>query len=225
MVAGEGAPTAVLFDIDGTLVDSNYLHVHAWSLALADLGHPVDDWRIHAGIGMDSSKLLDALLGNEKDRLGEKASDGHSERYSSLADELRPFQDARALLQAVAARGVRVVLATSAPEDELKKLRAALDSEDALYAVTSADDVETAKPEPDVVTVALQKAGVEPGSAIMVGDTVWDIEAASKAGVRCIAVKSGGIGAAELRDAGAIEVYDDVAALLAALDSSAIATL
>ncbi|GGF40295.1 HAD family hydrolase [Subtercola lobariae] len=215
----------MLFDIDGTLVDSNYLHVHAWSLALADLSHPVDDWRIHAGIGLDSAKLLDALLGDEVDRLGDKASDGHSERYASLATELRPFAHARELLFAVADRGVRVVLATSAPEDELKKLRAALDSEDALHAVTSADDVETAKPEPDVITVALEKAGVAADRALMVGDTVWDVAASALAGVRCIGVKSGGIGADELRDAGAIAVYDDVAALLDALDSSPIADL
>jgi HAD superfamily hydrolase (TIGR01509 family) len=199
--------------------------VHAWSLALAGLGHPVDDWRIHAGIGMDSAKLLDSLLGENAERLGEKASEGHSERYASLAPSLRPFAHARDLLFAVAEHDVRVVLATSAPEPELKKLRAALDSERALYAVTSADDVESAKPDPDLISVALEKAGVRAENAIMVGDTVWDVEASARAGVRCIAVRSGGIGADELRESGAIAVYDDVAALFGQLSGSPIAEL
>ncbi|MDF2442539.1 MAG: hypothetical protein JWR01_742 [Subtercola sp.] len=223
--AGAGSPAAVLFDIDGTLVDSNYLHVFAWSLALNDVGHRVDDWRIHSLIGMDSTGLKAELLGDEADRLGKAASDAHSSRYAALSGELRPFAGARDLLAACAARGLRVVLATSAPEDELKKLRAALDCEDSLYAVTSSEDVETAKPEPDLVQVALQKAGVDASRAVMVGDTVWDVEAAARAGVRCIGVRSGGIGAAALRDAGAVAVYDDVAALLAALDESLLADL
>ncbi|MCU1481576.1 MAG: family hydrolase [Subtercola sp.] len=211
----------MLFDIDGTLVDSNYLHVEAWSTGLAGLGHPVADWRVHAAIGMDSSKLLEAVLGDQADDLGEAASDAHSEQYAALVDRLRPFDGARALLRAVSDAGVRVVLATSAPEDELKKLRDTLDSEDALYAVTSSEDVETAKPEPDVIAVALEKAGVDAAAAVMVGDTVWDAEAAARAGVRFIGVKSGGIGELELRDAGAIEVYDDAAALLAAFTAGA----
>src|ERR1700709_1836342 len=102
---------AVLFDIDGTLIDSNYLHVDAWSLALSELGPPVDDWRIHAAIGMDSSKLLESLLGDDAEALGEKASAAHSERYSHLSHELRPFARARELLFAAAENGLRVVLA------------------------------------------------------------------------------------------------------------------
>ncbi|RFA08872.1 HAD family hydrolase [Subtercola boreus] len=223
--APSGDPAAVLFDIDGTLIDSNYLHVFAWSLALNDVGHRVDDWRIHASIGMDSSKLKDELLGADAERLGEAATDAHSARYADLTGELRPFAGARDLLAACAARGLRVVLATSAPEDELKKLREALDAEDSLHAVTSADDVETAKPEPDVVRVALERAGVDASRAVMVGDTVWDVEAAARAGVSCIGVLSGGIGAAALREAGAVAVYDDVAALLAGFDESPLAAL
>ncbi|MEA9986756.1 MULTISPECIES: HAD family hydrolase [Subtercola] len=219
------SPGAVLFDIDGTLVDSNYLHVFAWSRALLSLGHPVDDWRVHAAIGMDSSKLLEALLGDDSDELGSRAKDAHTEQYSKFTDELRPFEGARELLAAVSARGVRVVLATSAPEDELENLRAVLDSDDALYAVTSSEDVETAKPEPDLITVALEKAGVAAGQAVMVGDTVWDIEAATRAGVRCVAVLSGGVGRAALLDAGAVAVYDDAAALLAGLDESPLGAL
>ena len=220
-----GEPAAVLFDIDGTLVDSNYLHVFAWSMALNDVGHRVDDWRIHAAIGMDSSKLKESLLGDDAERLDEAATEAHRARDGELSGELRPFAGARELIEECSNRGLRVVLATSAPEDELKKLRKALDSDDLYYAVTSSEDVETAKPEPDVVQVALSKGGVDSSRAIMVGDTVWDIEAASKAGVRCIGVMSGGIGPAELTAAGAIAVYNDVAALLGAFDDSPLSTL
>ncbi|BDZ46432.1 hypothetical protein GCM10025866_23410 [Naasia aerilata] len=118
--------------------------------------------------------------------------------------------------------GLRVVLATSAPEDELKILRGVLDVDDAVSEVTSAEDVGTAKPEPDIIEVAIGKADVGPDEAVIVGDSVWDVEAAGRAGVAAIGVLSGGFGAAELRDAGAVEVYDDVAALLANLESSVI---
>lgn len=223
--ARPGESAAVLFDIDGTLVDSNYLHVFAWSMALNDVGHRVDDWRIHAAIGMDSSKLKEALLGDDAEHLDEAATDAHSEHYDKLSSELRPFAGARDLLQKCADRGLRVVLATSAPEDELKKLRAALDSDDVYYSVTSSEDVETAKPEPDIVKEALSKGEVDASHAIMVGDTVWDIAAASKAGVHCIGVQSGGIGAAELTAAGAVAVYTDVADLLEHFDESPLAAL
>lgn len=214
--------TAALFDIDGTLIDSNYLHVEAWGRALAKAGAPTDAWRIHRCIGMDSQKLLDTLLGSDSAELGERAKALHGVYYGELTDRLRAFDGARALLAALAQRGVTVVLATSAPEDELAELRRVLDVEHALADVTSSGDVETAKPDPGIVQSALEKAGAAPEDAVFVGDTVWDIEAAARAGVRCIAVTSGGIAEAELREAGAIEVYEDVAALLRALDSSAL---
>lgn len=219
------SPSAVLFDIDGTLVDSNYLHVQAWEKAVDGVGRSVDSWRIHAAIGKDSSLLMEAILPGADEETAEKASDLHSLHYKELAQRLEPLSGARDLIRAVAERGVRVVLATSAPEDELKLLREILDVEDQLFAVTSSEDVETAKPRPDIVQVALERAGVDAERAVFVGDTVWDVEAAAKAGVATIGVRSGGIGAAELRDAGAVEVYDDAADILANLGSSAIAGL
>lgn len=216
---------AVLFDVDGTLIDSNYLHVSAWSAAMDAVERPAPAWRIHRAIGMDSSKLLVRLLGDDADELGDRAKQVHKDEYARFASELRPFGSARDLLQAIHDRGLQVVLATSAPDDELARLREALDSEHVISHVTSSADVESAKPEPDVVQVALDRAGVPAGRAILIGDAVWDAKASERAGVPCIGLLSGGIGPGELRDAGASTVYDDAADLLAHLDESPIAGL
>lgn len=211
---------AVLLDIDGTLVDTNYLHVDAWLRAFADIGHPVDAWRIHAAIGMDSGKLLEALLGDDAERLGDDAKQRHSVHYAKDEDRIRAFQHAKALLDELARRDLKVVLATSSPPEEFSMTTKVLDAGEAVLTATTSSDVETAKPEPDVVHVALQKAGVDAADAVMVGDAVWDVEAAAKAGVRCIGVRTGGVSGKDLQDAGAIAVYEDVAALLAGLDDS-----
>ncbi|MCU1442931.1 MAG: family hydrolase [Cryobacterium sp.] len=219
------ARPAVLFDIDGTLIDSNYLHIDAWGRAFAAVDHPVDAWRIHRAIGMDSGKLMDALVGEESERIGAEAKRLHSEYMKETASLLRPFRRTRDLLRMIRARDVQVVLATSAPADELERLLLALDCDDAISAVTSAEDVEQAKPEPDVIHSALRKAHVPADRAVMVGDAVWDITAAARAGVQCVAVQAGGTGRAELTEAGAIAVYDDVASLLDGVDSSPLARL
>jgi HAD superfamily hydrolase (TIGR01509 family) len=215
--------SAVLFDIDGTLVDSNYVHIAAWSKALAQLGQPVDSWRIHRAIGMGSAKLLDALLNERAPELGERAKDLHHRYFLDAAPQLRAFAGASDLVRAVSARGLSVVLATSAPDDELEVLKKVLQLDDAVAHATSASDVESAKPEPDIVQAALAKAQASASAAIMVGDAVWDVQAATRAGVPCIAVCSGGTGPLELREAGAVAVYDDTAELLAQLDASLLA--
>jgi HAD superfamily hydrolase (TIGR01509 family) len=215
-------PGAVLFDIDGTLVDSNYLHVHAWVLSFAEVGRPVDAWRVHRSIGKGSPLLIADLLGDDDDvdRLAERIQEGHSTRYAELAGRLRAFDGARELVRAVAARGAVTVLATSASPDELERLLTVLDLEDVLDAVTSAEDVEEAKPDPELVRTALEEAGVEPLRAVFVGDAVWDVAAAARAGVPCVGLRSGGTSAAELTEAGAVAVYDDPAHLLRELDTS-----
>jgi HAD superfamily hydrolase (TIGR01509 family) len=209
------APKAVLFDIDGTLVDSNYLHVDAWTRAFEKVGHPVDTWRIHRSIGLDSAKLVEALLDDKADELGDDAKELHTELYAQLTDRLRPLPGAVDLLHALADAGIRVVLATSAPKSELDILLDVLDSGDALYATTSSDDVGTAKPEPDIVEVALDRAGTDASEALFVGDAVWDVEASGRAGVGAIGVRTGGVSSGELMDAGALQVFDDAAAILA----------
>jgi HAD superfamily hydrolase (TIGR01549 family) len=215
--------SAVLFDIDGTLVDSNYVHVATWSKALAELGQPVDSWRIHRAIGMDSAKLLDALLNERAGDLGEQAKELHHRYFLDAAPQLRAFAGATDLIRAVQRGGLRVVLATSAPDDELQVLRKVLQVGESEVPATSASDVASAKPEPDIVEAALEKADAAASAAIMVGDTVWDVESATRAGVSCLTVCSGGTGALELRDAGAVAVYDDAADLLAHLDASPLA--
>jgi HAD superfamily hydrolase (TIGR01509 family) len=220
----DAVPSAVLLDIDGTLVDSNFLHVHAWTLAFAEAGHPVDAWRIHRRIGMGSGRLLDELLGDDADRLADDVKERHAVRYAELADQLRPFAGARDLLRTLADRGLRVVLSTSAAPEEVEKLRAVLDVDDVVQ-VTGAEDVEEAKPEPDLVQAALELAGVPAERAVFVGDSVWDVEAAGRAGVVCVGVLSGGTSEAELRDAGAATVVEDAAALLRGLDATPLGAL
>ncbi|CAD6007003.1 HAD family hydrolase [Agreia sp. COWG] len=236
------APKAVLFDIDGTLVDSNYLHVDAWSRAFEQVGHPVDTWRIHRSIGLDSDRLIEDLLGDDRgsaggdhgegsgegsdagagsdasegDDLGDRAKQLHTDIYAEMNDRLRPLPGAVELLRALHEAGVRVVLATSAPKNELDVLTGVLDCDDAIHATTSSDDVDTAKPEPDIVNIALERAGVTAAEALFVGDAVWDMKAAGRAGVRSIGVRTGGFGADELIEAGAIDVFDDAAAVLRA---------
>jgi len=216
---------AVLFDIDGTLVDSNYLHVQAWSEALTDLGSPVDSWRIHRAIGMDSQLLLRTLLGDSTDRLGDQAKEGHNRKYAELSDQLRTFAGARDLLAAIAARDLQVVLATSAPQEELSRLLEVLAAGERTAHVTSAENAESAKPDPGILEVALGKAGTSAERAVMVGDSVWDGEAAARAGVKFIGLRSGGSPSADLEKAGAVAVYDDPQDLLTRLDSSLLARL
>ena len=214
----------VLFDVDGTLVDSNYLHVAAWLQALRRNGF--DETRgaaIHAGVGMGAGLLLETLLGEDVDQ--EPLKDAHAEAYRELWPYLRPFPGAVDLVKEVRRRGAESVLATSATEEEVEALRRTLDCDDAISAITSSADVEEAKPAPDIFQTALSKSGLEPESCVVVGDTRWDVEAATKAGVPCVAVLSGGVAEAVLRDAGAKEVYDDAAALLAAFDESLLGQL
>jgi HAD superfamily hydrolase (TIGR01509 family) len=210
--------SAALFDIDGTLVDSNFLHVDAWQRAFDEMGERVDAWRIHRSIGLDSAKLLRSLVGERDQDWDTNAKDLHSKLYRESAHRLRPFDRAADLLRALSDRGVRVVLATSAPEDELELLLEVLDAGDAVHATTSADDVEQAKPDPGILEVALERADVTPSQAIMFGDAVWDLKAAARAHVRSVGVLSGGTGGEELTDAGAFAVFDDAAGVLAGLD-------
>jgi HAD superfamily hydrolase (TIGR01509 family) len=219
------SPGAVLFDIDGTLVDSSYVHINAWLHAFRAVGRPVDGWRIHRGQGMGSSELLAALLGEPSDEVSSQAKQHHSERYRQSSELLRAFDGARDVVAAVAQRGATVVLATSAAPDELELLRSVLDIDDAVAKITAAEDVEAAKPEPDLIHTALQQAGVTADRAVYVGDTVWDVKGCGKAGVACVGVLTGGISAAELTEAGAIAVYEDCRALLRELDTSPLAAV
>lgn len=224
-MSAQNAVPAVLFDIDGTLVDSNYLHVFAWLKAFDAEGMPVSAWRVHRGIGMDGTSLVRSLADDASQDTLDRLKDGHSRFYKECSSLLALLPGARDLLSWVASKGLQVVLATSAPEDELATLREILDCEDLISAVTSSEDVDTAKPKPDIVQVALDRAGVTAENAVFVGDAVWDCEAAKRAGVPSIGLLSGGSSRAELLEAGASVVYEDAGDLLAHMDSTAIGEL
>ncbi|MBV9380154.1 MAG: HAD family hydrolase [Streptosporangiaceae bacterium] len=210
------AVTAVLFDVDGSLVDSNYLHVVTWWEAFSQAGHHVPMARIHRAIGMGSDQLLDGLLPADRDKGADDAiRAAHGALYSTYWTRLRPLPGAAGLLRACKRHGLRVVLASSADEREFRVLRAALDAEDAVDAATSSADAERSKPAPDIVQVALDKAKVPPGEAVFVGDSVWDVQACQKAGVPCIGLLSGGTGHDELAGAGAVRVFTGPDDLLA----------
>ncbi|WP_336707401.1 HAD family hydrolase [Oerskovia sp. USHLN155] len=215
---------SVLLDADGTLVDSTYLHVDAWMRAFALVGVRVQAWRVHRAIGMGSPQLVASLVGDdEAERLRDQVSDYHEALYLDVAGRVRPLRGARELVVEIARRGARPVLATSAAPAELERLRATLDIDEHLFAITSSKDVTTAKPDPELVHTALERAGTAPERTIMLGDAVWDVIAARRAGIECVAVRTGGIGADELRDAGALAVYEDITALLDDLDDSPLA--
>lgn len=209
---------AVLFDVDGTLLDTNYFHTIAWWRALRDAGEDVPMSRIHPLIGMGSDQLLEDLLGEEREGL----SDVHAKYYKPYKEELlHAFPRAADLLAAVAKRGAQVVLATSSKEEDLDKLLDALGAEDDVIAdIVHGDLVGSSKPAPDIFAVALDHLDLDPEQTIVVGDTKWDIEAAGKLGIDVVAVLTGGTTRADLKDAGAVAVYEDVAELLDQLDDS-----
>ncbi|WP_030323038.1 HAD family hydrolase [Streptomyces sp. NRRL B-3229] len=215
---------AAVFDVDGTLVDTNHLHVTTWWEALRQAGHQVPMHAVHRAIGLGSEDLVAHLLGDDRDKDQDaELSAAHKALYGQYFDRLPALRDAGRLLRRLDHEGWRVVLATSAGGAELSALRRAIDADDAIMATASADDVEEGKPAPEPVEHALELAGVPAENAVFVGDTVWDMQAGSRAGVRCVGVLCGGIPRADLEEAGAQAIYDDPAHLLADLADSFLA--
>ncbi|MGW3495629.1 HAD family hydrolase [Streptomyces sp. NPDC001020] len=215
---------AAVFDVDGTLVDTNHLHVTTWWEAFRQAGHRVPMHAIHRSVGLGSTDLIAHLLGEERDKEQDAGlSAAHTALYAQYFDRLPVFRDAGRLLRRLHEEDWRVVLATSASGPELSALRRAIDADDAIAATASSDDVEEGKPAPEPVEHALELAGVPVERAVFVGDTVWDMKAGSRAGVGCVAVLCGGIPRADLEQAGAKAVYDDPAHLLASLADSPLA--
>jgi HAD superfamily hydrolase (TIGR01509 family) len=216
---------AVLYDIDGTLVDSNDMHVLAWMSAFKSIGVEFDRATIHDQIGKGTDMLVPTLLPD----LDEDAQESLGETHGAIfkAEHLggvKPFPGAHDLLARSHAAGQRVVLASSASSEELDHYLNLLDARDIVDTTTSSDDVENTKPAPDIFATALKKLGdVDPTEVIVVGDTPYDIEAAGKCGIAAIGVRSGGFADEVLREAGAVALYDDVAALLADYDASPLA--
>jgi HAD superfamily hydrolase (TIGR01509 family) len=212
-----GNKPGVLFDVDGTLLDTNYLHVLAWWQALRDAGHEgISMAAVHRAIGIASAELVDHLLGRED----EQAVEAHSKRYEPLKDQIKPFPEAAKLLRRCSDNGLVVVLATSGKEEDLEWMQPAIGAEDAVTGATTSADVGSAKPAPDLLSVAVEQHGLDPTATVVVGDTVWDVESARRADLPCIALTCGGISRQELSEAGADEVYDDPADLLASFEKS-----
>lgn len=216
----------VLFDMDGTLVDSSYFHTLAWWQAFRQQGHDVPMASIHHYVGMGGDRLVDSLLPEGRDKNADaEILASHAALYASNWPALRAFDGARDLLAQCHAGGLAVALASSARTQDLLATRKALGADAHIHAATSANDAKESKPAPDILVAALEAVNVSPADAVYVGDAVWDMQAAAALGMPAIALTCGGTSAAELRDAGAIQVYAGPRDLLENLQDSAIGAL
>jgi HAD superfamily hydrolase (TIGR01509 family) len=211
----------VLFDVDGTLVDTNYLHTLAWWRAFRDAGEWVPMNAIHRLVGMGGDHLVEELLGHDCPQ----AVAARPVHYKELVGDAKAFPRAGELLHRLHDLGVTVVLATSAPAAELETLLGILGATDAIDAQTTADDVESSKPSPEVFLSAIKAGGVDPARVLAIGDSVWDVQAARAAGIGCVTVESGGFSQHELSEAGSLQVYRDVGELLDQLFTSPLSTI
>ena len=215
-------PHAAILDVDGTLVDTNYHHALAWYRAFRRHRIVLPLWRIHRHIGMGGDQLVAALCGDRtEEEKGDDVRDAEKVLYSELIGEVEPLKGARELIEDLKDRGHAVVLASSAKEDEVDHYLDLLDARELADDWTTSADVDQTKPEPDLVKAAMEKAGN--GDAVMVGDTTWDVEAAGRAGIESVTVRTGGFSAAELRDAGAVAVFDSIEELREALGDTPLA--
>jgi HAD superfamily hydrolase (TIGR01549 family) len=206
----------LVLDVDGTLVDTNYHHAIAWFRAFRRSDVTVPIWRIHRAIGMGGDQLVPTVAGEDvEDRLGDTVRDAWKKEVDSILDEVRPIEGARELLEAARDAGYIVVLASSGKPDHVDRYLDLLDARELAHDWTSSADVSETKPEPDLIEVALRKAGAS--EAVVVGDSVWDCQAAQRIGLPCVAVRTGGFGEQELLDNGASRVYDELAQLRADL--------
>jgi len=206
------APPAAILDVDGTLVDTNYQHALAWYRAFRQHGVVLPIWRIHRHIGMGGDQLVASLVSEAFDEeQGDDVRAAEKALYLSLIDEVQPLEGARELITDLRESGHAVVLASSAKSDEVDHYLELLDARGVVDGWTSSADVESTKPEPDLVAAAVEKAGG--GKAIMVGDSTWDCESAKRAGLKSIGVLMGGFSERELLDAGAECVFDSLVAL------------
>jgi HAD superfamily hydrolase (TIGR01509 family) len=217
-----GRPRAALFDVDGTLVDTNDLHAAAWREACLHFGldRPVDEIRWQIGKGGDN--LLPALFPDLGDAQVEEIEAFRGELFKrDFLPRAVPFPGVRELFERIVESGTRVVLASSAGKEEVHYHLGLLACEDLVSATTTRDDVESSKPCPDIFEAALAKvAPLEAGDVAVVGDTPWDVKAAGKAGIRAVGFRSGGFPEDALRETGACEIYDGPADLLARFETS-----
>jgi HAD superfamily hydrolase (TIGR01509 family) len=217
-------PKAVIFDVDGTLVDSVDLHAHAWVDAFRDYGHCVDFTEVRAQIGKGGDELMPVFLSEAE--LKEYGEELENHRRQILKEKYLPkvkgFPKVRQLFERLLKDGKKIVLASSAKQDELQTYKKAAGIENLIRAETSADDADRSKPHPDIFEEALERLAVRSEEAIVIGDTPYDAEAAGKAGLRTIGLLCGGWGEDDLKNAGCIAIYRDPAHLLKAYDQSSL---
>jgi HAD superfamily hydrolase (TIGR01509 family) len=217
-----GQQPAVLLDVDGTLVDSNYFHAIAWYRAFRQHDRTPTFNEIHRLIGMGADQMLERLAGDGDQ---EQLEDAWAKEFAELRDEIQPTPGAADLVRALHERGLTTVYATSGKPDDVEALRKVIGANEYVDQAVNSSEVDASKPAPDIFELAMERAGVSADQAIVIGDTRWDIEAAAACGLRCVVVTTGGISEAELREAGAIAVYDSPEHLLKELDDSPVARL
>ena len=202
-------PLTAIFDIDGTLVDTNYQHALAWYRAFREHGVVMPVWRIHRAIGIGSDRIVEMLAGEEiEQELGETLRAAEGPLYGEMIGEVEPMKDAHELLRDLKRSGHAVILASSAEEKEAERYIDLLDAKEFVDAYTTSADVKESKPEPDIVNAAIAMAGG--GPAVMIGDSTWDCKAATRAKLPSIGVLTGGFSEQELTEAGATIVFDSV---------------
>jgi len=211
-----GVTDTIVFDVDGTLVDTNYHHALAWFRAFRGCDVTVPVWRIHRAIGMGGDRLVAAVAGDQVEtEHGDALRAAWKKAFEPMLDEIVPFEDAPAVLQDCRRRGFRVVLASSGDPEHVRYYLDLLDADELAERWTSAEDVSSTKPDPELLAVALD--GFDDGRAVLIGDSVWDCESATRMGLPCVGLLTGGSGAEELRSAGAARVFDSIPELRAAL--------
>ena len=217
----------VLLDVDGTLLDTNYLHALAWWQAFRDAGVAgVTMADTHQAVGIASAGLVDRLANEADERTKRKVTKRHTKRYAKLQGEVVSFSGADHLVRRCQEAGFRVVLATSGPRSDLDWMLPAIGvGEGVLAGTTTSDDVAEGKPAPDLMTTAIRQHGLDPARTVAIGDTVWDVQAAHAAGVRLIGLTCGGIPRCELSGAGADEIFDGPADLVDRWDESILSRL
>ena len=202
-------PVTAIFDIDGTLVDTNYQHALAWYRAFRQHGVVMPIWQIHRAIGIGSDRVVEMLAGEQiEHELGETLRAAEGPLYQEMIDEVEPMKGAHELLHDLKRAGHAVILASSAEEQEAEHYIKLLDAREFVDGYTTSADVKQSKPEPDIVLAAIEKAGG--GAAIMIGDSTWDCKAATRAQLPSIGVLTGGFSEQELIEAGATIVFDSV---------------
>lgn len=216
---------AVIFDVDGTLVDSVTVHAAAWQDVFREFGHQVALDTLRGQIGKGGDQLMPVFLDAATvARDGEAISKRRGEiLHADYLHRITGFPQVRALFERLLAQGKQVALASSAKGDEMEHYKRLVGVDDLPLTQTSSDDAEKSKPHPDIFVAALDRLGVSAAEAIVVGDTAYDAEAAGKAGMCCIGLTCGGFDEAGLREAGCVAIYRDPADLLAGYDKSPLA--